>query len=623
MGPVTRRFHGRLRRPLWPLFLLIASAALIGQADFGLTPASARAAEAEEVLDVAPEAWTCSMHPQIILPSNDQKCPICFMDLIPLRTTDAAGLSPESLSLSEAAAALAEIETAPVQRRFVERQVRLTGKVAVAEDRLRSVTARYGGRLDRLYVAVTGQEVGAGDKLADIYSPDLYMAQAELLAAVANTSPGSDDGVVQAARERLRLWGLDRQQIDDIVRRGRPQEHIGVTAPFAGVVLERRATEGDYVATGTVLYTIADLSTIWVTFAALERDAVLLQPGQPVDFTTRAVPGRRFGGEVLFVEPVLQEATRSVAVRVAVDNPDGLLRPGMLATGAVRVTLDAQGRPAGPGAEPPLVIPDSAPLLTGDRAVVYVRQPGSGDPVFVGRQIHLGSRAGDTYLVVDGLREGEAVVTRGNFKIDSALQIMARPSMMHPGDASAAAMPAAHAHGQDGAAPVAEVTTAAAEGDSGVPPCFQERLAEIFTRYVALQAALAGDDVTAARSAAATLAEGLDGVACGGEHLPAQSAAVWTDLHARMAAALGDDPAQRELADYRADFAVLSDDLWQALTTFTDADQVPARRFFCPMAAGGAGAHWLQLDKQVANPYYGASMLRCGSEVATRNGERS
>ena len=158
-----RRYFVKIRKWLWlPAIVLAFVAGSLSRDGSGDAPGAMTSTEQEAA---TPASWTCSMHPQIVLPSNDQQCPICFMDLIPVDTSGGSQLAPDALSLSEAAVALAEIETTPVERRFVERPVRLTGKVAVAEDNLRSVTARFGGRLDRLYVSVTGQYVEAGAKL--------------------------------------------------------------------------------------------------------------------------------------------------------------------------------------------------------------------------------------------------------------------------------------------------------------------------------------------------------------------------------------------------------------------------------------------------------------------------
>ncbi|MFO7609361.1 MAG: efflux RND transporter periplasmic adaptor subunit, partial [Candidatus Krumholzibacteriia bacterium] len=435
-----------LSRRAWAALLVVALVAFgLGRLGGGDDDDQADSAAAGAD-DAAPTMWTCSMHPQIILPSNDQKCPICFMDLIPLQTDQGEGLEPGDLRLSPAAAGLAEIRTAIAARRPVTRPLRLVGRITADETLERTITARFPGRLERLHVDATGVEVRAGQPLVDIYSPQLYAAQAELRSAArAAAADPAARPTLEAASARLRLLGLGQGQIDALLAGDAAPERLTVTAPLGGVVTHLAATRGDYVTTGQELYAIADLSRVWLRLSAFESDVPWLREGQPLTFTVRAWPGRTFTGTVGFIDPVLDGRTRAVEVRVAVANPDQALKPGMLATAVAEVALDADGNPAAPGKAvgDPLVVPATAPLLTGTRAIVYVRLPGDGDPVFRGRQVELGPRAGDWFVVAAGLGEGEEVVVNGAFKIDSALQIQAQPSMM---DAEGGGGPA-HAHG--------------------------------------------------------------------------------------------------------------------------------------------------------------------------------
>jgi len=280
--------------------------------------------------------------------------------------------------------------------------------------------------------------------------------------------------MLEAAREKLRLLGLDDEQIKNIESIGAPQTHITINSPMSGIVIHKNATEGMYVDTGTPIYRVADLSRLWVKLDAYESDLPWIRYGQEVEFTTQAYPGQVFKGTISFIDPVLNDKTRTVKVRVNVDNSEGKLKPQMFVKAVVRSTVAAGGKvmaaemagkwicpmhpdvvkaKAGtcdicgmdlvtteslgfiktetPG-KAPLVIPASAPLITGKRAVVYVRLPNRKKPTYEGREIVLGPRAGDFYLVESGLQEGEIVVTNGNFKIDSAMQIQAKPSMMNP-----------------------------------------------------------------------------------------------------------------------------------------------------------------------------------------------
>jgi len=387
------------------------------------------------------EIWTCSMHPQIRQPKPGQ-CPICAMDLIPVVTDGgAAEAGPREIMLSENARRLAEVETAPAERRSVSAEIRLTGKVQFDETRLATIAPRVAGRIDRLYANFTGVPVKAGDPLADMYSPELFSAQQELLTA--KTLSGADS-LLNAVRERLRLWGLTAEQIAEIERSGQVKDHVTFYSPISGVVVEKEAREGMYVEAGMRIFTLADLSQVWVQLDAYESDLALLRGGQDVELQAEAYPGELFKGAIAFIEPVLDPMTRTVKVRVAVPNPDGRLKPEMFVHAMV------QAKAAEGDIVLPLVIPASAPLVTGKRAVVYVAVP-ERVGAFEGRDVVLGPRAGDSYVVISGLNEGERVVTRGAFKIDSSLQIQGRPSMMNP---EGGAAPAVHQHGEVAPLPV-------------------------------------------------------------------------------------------------------------------------------------------------------------------------
>ncbi len=414
--------------------------------------------------------YTCSMHPQIQLP-NPGNCPICGMELIPVkRSTSRKGGQAESLrelTLSPYAQELAQVQTAPVERKFVQAQVRMVGFVAYDETKVADITAWIPGRIDRLYVDFTGAVVKKGDPMVYLYSPQLLSAQQELLQSLVAVRRLKDSKVaimqetaqatVTAAKEKLRLWGLTPGQIEDIIKRGKPTDHMTIMAPMSGVVIRKNGLEGMYVQTGTKIYTVADLSRVWIQLDAYESDLTWIRLGQKVKFETGAHPGRIFEGEVAFIDPFLKEKTRTVQVRVNAANPNNILKPDMFVHATLLSTLAVGDKvvvnPTG-NEKPPLVIPASAPLITGKRAVVYVavpNQPGT----YVGRVIVLGPRAGDYYVVRSGLKEGEKVVTEGNFMIDSSLQIEAKPSMMTPQGGAGGMM---HEHGGPAAASKAQAS---------------------------------------------------------------------------------------------------------------------------------------------------------------------
>jgi len=378
------------------------------------------------------EWWTCSMHPQIKLQEPGQ-CPICFMDLIPVESEDTGGNLTE-LKMSPAAMKLAEISTVRVRRDAAEAEIRLSGKVTVDETRLGKITAWVPGRLEKLYVDYTGTSVKKGDPLVELYSPTLYAAQEELLQALKYTKEAesslakeSAKITLDASREKLRQLGLTEGQIKEIESRGSAVDRINIQSPMSGVVTHKNALEGLYVNRGTKIYTIADLSQVWVVLDAYESDLPWLREGQMANFSVEAVPGMMFKSKVVFVDPILDEKTRTIEVRLNVDNGRKLLKPGMF----VRATVHSVTK-KGKDGQVPLLVPTSAVLKTGERAVVYIRKPGTEEPVFEGREIRIGARAGKNYIVLSGLEEGEEVVVKGNFKIDSAMQIAAKPAMMNP-----------------------------------------------------------------------------------------------------------------------------------------------------------------------------------------------
>jgi Cu(I)/Ag(I) efflux system membrane fusion protein len=454
------------------------------------------------------QKWYCSMHPQIVRDRPGQ-CPICEMDLIPMPENTAAETGSRELVVSEAAAKLMEIQTSPVQRQFAANEVRMVGKIQYDETRVKAIAAWVPGRLDRLFVDFTGTTVRKGDHLVSLYSPELISAQAELLqAGKAVRSAGetsseylakSTASTLQAARQKLQLLGLTPGQIEQIEQSGAPVTHLTIYSPIGGVVIQKMASEGMYVETGTQIYAVADLSQVWVKLDAYESDLSWIRYAQKVQFSTEAYPGETFTGQISFIDPVLDPTTRTVKVRVEVPNAEGRLKPEMFVRAVVRVQMAQGGKvvdpdlagkwtspmhpsvvkpgpgvcdisgmelvpaeslgyaPAGADAAP-LVIPETAPLITGKRAVVYIRQPDTPTPTFIGREIVLGPKAGDYYVVQSGLHEGEQVVTRGNFKIDSALQIQGKPSMMNP---QGGAVPSDHPHA--GHAPAQHAAPAVAE----------------------------------------------------------------------------------------------------------------------------------------------------------------
>ena len=586
---------------------------------------------AQEAVDDAtePTIWTCSMHPQI-QQSEPGNCPICGMKLIPLVKDSGADEGERVLSMSEASRALADIQTSLVKQDYPEAEIRLVGRLDYDETREKSLTARFPARIDKLFVNFTGIRVKAGEHLAEVYSPELLTAQRELLTAYRDNP---DSSITNAAREKLRLWDLLPDQIDEILKNGEAQDHFVLRAPVGGVVVSKNVKEGDYVKTGEPLFKIVDLSLLWAYLDAYESDLPWLRYGQDVSFTLEAIPGETFHGKIAFIEPELDRKTRTVTVRVNVPNQKEQMKPGMFLRGIVKSRLAENGKvyapefegkwispmhpeivKDGPGQcdicgmdlvpaetlgyvsgtkeKAPTIVPASAVLRTGKRAVVYVRKPDTERPTYEGREIVLGPRAGDFYLVAAGLSAGERVVTNGAFKIDSALQIQAKPSMMNP---EGGGPKPGHHHGGDTGA-MNDQSQPAGMSMLMISP---EIAPQLIKPYLAMQTALAGDDLDGAKAQAKAMMQ-----------ITGHSGALPELLHHMLDADTLDSirvPA----------FKKLSIALITVLREHPDVLENQLMVMHCPMADENRGADWLQASDPLKNPYYGAMMLTCGETTET------
>jgi len=555
------------------------------------------------------------MHPQIQLPKQG-KCPICFMDLIPVETGDQGTVEPNQLRLTDNAALLARIRTEPVKRAFAETEVRMYGRLAYDETRMSYITAWVAGRLDKLHIDYTGAEVKQGEPMVSLYSPALLSAQEELIQAarvVAKESTGeltrsTAKATLKAAREKLRLYGLGADQIEQIESSDVPVDHITVYSPASGIVIRKDALEGMYVKPGTQLFTIVDLSKLWLILDAYETDLQWLTVGQTVTFTARSFPGEQFEAVITFIDPIIDSKARTARIRAEVDNSRGRLKPDMFTQSVVRSMLDSAGRVTTAdgvaSATAPLLIPATAPLVTGKRAVVYVELPQDDDRLFEGRIVLLGPRAGDYYIVKDGLSEGERVVVNGAFKIDAELQIRAKPSMMSPDDSTNEPDPS------DVGSRLAAVADEADDEPLDLSHEAVSALTPSYDAYFRFQEALAADDLEAAVTAVSGLIDALDAVDAtlfkGAAGMP------WAEhssnvFRPAMAAAGGQD-----IETLRTSFEKVSYGMIDLHKRFGHAGDRTYYLAFCPMAFDNKGAHWLQTDSIINNPYFGDMMLRCG-----------
>lgn len=397
--------------------LLLFAGVLLGWLFFH-SPDNKTATEAQHT-ETEETIWTCSMHPQIRM-HEPGDCPICGMDLIPLEQGNGISSDSFAVHLTPEAAQLANVMTTLVERQKPVKVVRLYGKIEADERLLQNQTSHIPGRIEDLKVNFTGETIRKGQVLATIYSPELITAQQELIEAekIKEIQPE----IYMAARERLLHWKLTEDQINSI-EHGHGSHEFDVVSNTTGVVIQKLVNNGDHINEGTILFQVADLSKVWALFDAYESDLPFINKGAIITYTVQALPGNSFSGRISFIDQVIDPVTRVAKVRVEVNNQAGRLKPQMFITGTVQSRLSQFSND--------IVIPKSAVLWTGERSIVYVKDADSEDPLFRMREVTLGPSLGDSYVITDGLNEGEAVVTQGAFSVDAAAQLEGKPSMMN------------------------------------------------------------------------------------------------------------------------------------------------------------------------------------------------
>ncbi|QDU69157.1 Cobalt-zinc-cadmium resistance protein CzcB [Planctomycetes bacterium Pla86] len=583
------------------------------------------------------------MHPQISAPQAGA-CPLCGMDLV---ERGAMGGGGDAVRLGPDAAALAGVVTAPAVCRAVEFELPLFGRVELDASTVRSITVTVPGRIERLFVDSVGMEVNVDDHLYELYSPGLLSAQAELLSTAerfTRAAAGEAGFILEnseraytSSRTKLRLWGLSEEQVDEIERSGEASDRVEFRSQFAGTVVEHGAYVGDYVHSAGELMRLADLSHLWVVLEAYERDLPFLRYGQAIEFEVDALPGQVFTGTISLIEPTVDRVSRTAAVRVHVLDPERVLKPGMYVRSRALVALDREGHARGPdltgkwispmhpeivadgpgqcsvcgmdlvpaqelglvggGEGTPLVVPTSAVLTTGRRALVYVHEQDGDASLYRPREVRLGPQAGDSYVILEGLVEGEQVAVQGAFRLDSEMQIAGGHGLLSLPSESIDREPSRVDRGMDGPMDPARVV----DPGHGSPL----RHAELWTDYLRASAALAADDGEGARAAFEALATDAR-AAQAPDDLEAAQLGVIAGASARAAGASA-------IADQRAVFDEVSEAALSLIELAGNRGAATLRVAFCPMAFDNRGARWIQgPDGPLANPYFGASMLRCG-----------
>lgn len=517
--------------------------------------------------------YTCSMHPQI-RQNEPGQCPLCGMALTPV-SSNSGNNSPFVLEMTPEAMALSNVQLTRVKSGVGSGKLSLTGKIQVNEQRVKSLTANYSGRVDQLFVNFTGQEVRRGEKLATLYSPDLVNAQKELLetAKIKDRQPA----LYQASKEKLKLWKISDEQISRIENSGQVQTQFEVYADVAGVVIARNVAVGDFVSRGTALFEIVELSSVWVILDAYESDLGAIRKGDDLSFQVSAYPGREFKAKVSYIDPVLNPDTRTVGIRAEAVNRNFELKPEMFVSATISTSQSAQSG---------LMVPKTAILWTGPRSVVYVQAGTKEAPAFEMREVELGSRVGDDYLVLSGVEEGEQVVSNGVFAIDAAAQLSGNYSMMtRP-----------------------EVKTL------DTPEEFKKQLTSFVQSYLSIKDALVKTNAQETQKAISPAKASLAKVDM--KLLEGQAHNIWMDLLKTIQGSLDKIAQTADVEEQRKHFESLSDNLIEAVEYFGVVENTIYRQY-CPMAFRDKGAYWLSGEKEIRNPYFGDMMLTCGEVKET------
>ena len=529
------------------------------------------------------EIWTCSMHPQV-QQNEPGDCPLCGMDLIPLEANSSN--DPLVLEMTNEAVKLANIQTTIIGEAAGQsrKTIRLSGKVQADERLASSQVAHVPGRIEKLYVTFTGEQVSKGQKLADIYAPDLIAAQRELLESLKLQSINPD--LVKAARNKLKFWKISETTIANIEASGNIQETFSLFAAASGIVTNRRVSVGDYLKQGEPLFDLMNLRNVWVIFDAYEEDLAAIKVGNKIEFTTPSLPNKVFKTRVTFIDPMINPNTRVTSIRTEVNNSNGQLKPEMFVNGVLQNSLSKKSKAQ-------LTVPKSAILWTGVRSVIYVKVPDMTIPSFQFREIEIGDALGNNYQVISGLELGEEVVTYGSFTIDAAAQLNNQASMMNKN---------VKVKGIDHSIHLPDFT-------ASTPFEFKQQLADIADAYLLVKDALVATDSEQAATTAKQIMETLPKVDMtlvnGDAHIYWMEQLNALQAHGEKITTLTDVEEQRKQFDFFS----------QALIKTIKVFGIPDDTLYvqhCPMANNNEGADWISKEEIVQNPYFGDKMLTCG-----------
>lgn len=521
------------------------------------------------------EIWTCSMHPQI-RQNEPGNCPICGMELIPLGNAQNESLDPNSISMSPTAMQLANVQTIIIGKTGADKTLKLSGKIQTDERLLFTQATHLPGRIEQLMVNFTGEYITKGQTIALIYSPELSVAQEELLQVA--SLKDSQPNLYQASIKKLKNWKISDDQIDNILSNGKPIQQFPIKANVSGFVTKKLANLGDHLMNGQAIYEVSDLSRIWVLFDVYESELAWVKKGDQIEYTISSIPGEIFHGKISYLDPVIDPVTRVSKARIEVANPQLRLKPEMFVSGTLKTSLTTS--------TDAFSIPKSAVMWTGKRSIVYVKSGDERNIRFSLREVTLGPATEDNYLVEHGLEEGEEIVVNGTFSIDAAAQLSGKYSMMNQ--------------------PQSKTLK--------VPMEFRKQITTLADSYFSVKNALVNDNIEASKTALSSVNASLEKINMA--LLDNLAHEHWMEIKNGITGAVTKMNNSKEISEIRKNFSTLSENILEMTETFGLEKEV-VYKDYCPMAFGDQGAYWLSEIKDITNPYFGTSMLTCGEVKQT------
>lgn len=545
------------------------------------------------------EVWTCSMHPQIRQPEPGD-CPICGMDLIPLESGN-DDIDPEAISMSESAMIIAGISTYKVGNTDGVKEISLNGKIEVNEKTVYSQSSHIPGRIEKIQVSFVGEYVKKGQVVAYIYSPELASAQQELIEAysVKDIQPQ----LFESVKMKLKNWKVSDATINSIISSGKTQDRFPIYADVSGYIIKKNVELGDYLQKGQTLYDVADLSTVWVLFEIYESDMSWVKKGDKINYTVASFPGETFSGTIAFIDPFINPMTRIAKARVEVANSGLKFKPEMFATGTLKTKVV--------GNKATLSVPKSAVMWTGKRSIVYIKNETDKGITFKLREVTLGPLLGNDYIIEQGLEVGEEIVANGTFNVDAAAQLAGKPSMMN---LEGGRVSTGHNHG-DSSMPMNEDKKVALKADkTTISAEAKKSLQPIYKDYFEFKDALTKDDFNSAKKALLAFEKSFSKINM--SIFKGASHKVWMNYQTELKKQTLHATHIKNIKELRMTFEPISNVMIAMTKAFNPLNE-SAYVQFCPMANSDKGANWLSKENKVVNPYFGASMIKCGEVKET------